>query len=165
MLPTIAEGISIVFTAKHFSLKVSCQVQLSGLPGYFGRKAEPPPRRAANMGVKNKKCPQCDKQIPDDEMYFVAVDEDGDFGESDEEFFCFHPDCWAQGECLGQLKAHTRWLIGLAASTLNTLRTQYPTTDVPEFAADYMPELDQAVAGLLGEANLLRTIAKEFQER
>jgi hypothetical protein len=117
------------------------------------------------MGIRNKKCPECDKPILEDEMYFVAVDEEGDYGELDGEFFRFHPECWAQGECLGQLKEHTRWLIGLAASTLNTLRTQYPTTDFPEVAADYMPELDQALAGLLDEVNLLRSVAREFQER
>jgi hypothetical protein len=117
------------------------------------------------MGVKNKKCPLCDEQIRDDEMYFVAVDEDSDFDDSDGEFFRFHPECWAHGECLGHLKEHTRWLIGLAAETLNTLRTKYPSADVPEFAAGYLTELDQSVAGLMDEINLLRSVAKAFQER
>src|ERR1700722_12827696 len=116
------------------------------------------------MSKNNKECPECNELILKDQMYFVAPDEEGDYGDAGE-FFRFHPGCWAQGECLGQLKEHTRWLIGLAAATLNTLRTKYHPAEVPEYAADYIPELDRALAGLLGEANLLRSIAKEPQER
>ena len=133
--------------------------------GYAAKESGNAAKEADNMKTITKMCPECGKQIHKDEMYFVAVDEENDYGETDREFFAFHPECWARGECLGQLKAHTNWLIGLAASTLNTLRTQYDPPDVPQYAADYMPELDQALAGLVDEVNLLRSVAKEFQER
>jgi hypothetical protein len=117
---------------------------------------------AAMMAKNNKKCPECNGRIAEDEIYFVAQDEDGDYGIPGE-LFRFHPNCWAQGECLGQLKEHTRWLIGLTTATLNTLRTEYSPTDVPECVHGFMPELDQALAGLSEEADLLRSIAATYQ--
>jgi hypothetical protein len=135
------------------------RVQLVGLTWLPGQEIDAPTAKEAVKMVKNnKKCPECNKQVLEDEIYFVAPDEDGDYGESTEsgELFRFHPNCWAQGECLGQLNSHTRWLIGLAARTLKTLRTDYPSEDVPESAACFMPELDHSLVGLLLEVSMLR---------
>jgi hypothetical protein len=111
------------------------------------------------MAMNNKCCPECNEPIPNGETYFVAPDEEGDYGAGGE-LFCFHPACWAHGECFGQLREHTKWLIGLVAASLKTLRTEYPPDDVPGCASDLMPELDQALNGLREEVDLLREQAK-----
>jgi hypothetical protein len=115
------------------------------------------------MSKNNRNCPECEEPILKDDVYFVAPDEDGDYGAVGE-YFRFHPSCWSQGGCLGQLKEHTLWLIGLAAITLNWLRTQYSPVEVPEYAADYMPELDEAVVGLIAECNMLREVSRKFRD-
>jgi hypothetical protein len=115
------------------------------------------------MAKNNKYCPECGVMIPSDEMCFVAADEEGDYGYAGE-FFRFHPACWAQGEGLGQLREHTTWLIRLTAHSLEVLRTEYPSGDVPECASNFMPELDQALVGLLEEAYRLRSVAASYQD-
>jgi len=98
-------------------------------------------------------------------MCFIEAEADGTYGEMGEELFALHPECWAPGEFLGELNEHTVWLIGLAASNLKTLRTQYAPDHVPECAASCMSDFNQALAGLLNEFDLLRSVAREFQER
>jgi len=43
---------------------------------------------------------------------------------------------------------------------LKTLRTKYPPNDVPDCASDLLPELDEALAGIREEVDLLREQAK-----
>jgi hypothetical protein len=109
--------------------------------------------------MATKYCPECNKPILKGEVHFVAPDEDGDYGVPGE-LFRFHPDCWAHGECLGQLREHTKWLINLASNALKILRTEYPPTDVHACASNLMPELDQVLARLREEVDLLREQAK-----